>query len=1285
MSDYSTGLGIHCHHSLLTPQERDDSRHRRFEMELELLEHHGSLGNPRGDMYLILFALASEFENPLGVIFVNAQSDISISSFNTLYLFWLLYFVEKTPPSVEEDINARLVCNPNFLIIYQNSKKIFTGTHARTHSAIKRKLIVSNDFLKHLKQMELFQKGRECLCSILLSTQLSCYLPDLVMDLISSPAASPSSSSGSMVNACRLDIEFYSIPALKLADAKTTKETIDLWCGGDSFELHKNLEARADTNLQKVQMKFYPQAAYRFGDFVAKYVLNHTAWRLACRPEWSEIGKGGQWYRRETSHSEENSEQEIHRIPIYQHSAVPAVRKMDNLQRKCGCCGVTSFLFKIAVAVLGCGEAETQPCVNLQSSSTTPQATSHHHVSLNYRAILYIFLVQLGYSIQTVLPSIPAILASTESLEAIGMNVFDTRALVQTRLSGPKSQKRKAQHRVTKHRDNCPPNAQPDGIFSCFSLAGEDVGIPRRSRFDPTRKEETSEESCMLRQHRTTHYLHPISNFVQCSGEDPCKTLYPAFLPDDEHLWQRYVQQIYSMKLRDVHLFTGSHSPDQKHIEWIMEDLLDDDVSLDFHIPFALNVEAASAHLASWLSDDDAPSTFSVVGVFSCSTNTNLLEHELDPNLGKDLRLFVHLTTHLYTTDMQGGYREYSDEEIQSVRDFVGQRLLLALDTLLRPSELEATGEKLGKLKALFLLILGTTVGMRYTCPEIIDGTASEGHDLESKPEALVRLLCHYLIYIGKATSLLENSSDEKTLVGKWKSQWNKPAAFTWNCTKGLEMHYRIEPPADWIVSNSEDESMSSIDIDLDDLDDGAEFTLNGDLLKCGACQTFWSSLDKNGFCQNCQPAFSNDCVFQSLALVDPPSFTSEDSFSSDINSNWNAYQYYYSPVLPSDVDTTSHHTTTVSEPKCDEHRKTLEPFVGSGASNTPFCLAVRNLAACQNDLLPSDKVTTSDTTCLDPLTTPDDSPLEGRPKRRRITRRDPGDVPDHACQPDCQDVQTTRNPSYCSQCKMVPEKFITANLPTQDLCTHCAQKSQNFDIPPMLQLSSDKLADIYSNLFDNPLQSLEVMYMSQTGACATFNGKKDIPGDKMEMTTPRRKYQCEARTLRQVQKDQCTKPIMTEFSHCRSYKTLRKHHWLDSTTPQGATRASNPVPALPPAGLHETLKRKWACSYVSTNSTEDVAPWKRFSGTWSQRLDMSTPWNIEPLCNEAWRPYSPPQASYITWGNTSTNEVEEPSLSPSNITQAVCDAPSVEDLCANGVLSREKDGMGMKTPKLLI
>ena len=146
----------------------------------------------------------------------------------------------------------------------------------------------------------------------------------------------------------------------------------------------------------------------------------------------------------------------------------------------------------------------------------------------------------------------------------------------------------------------------------------------------------------------------------------------------------------------------------------------------------------------------------------------------------------------------------------------------------------------------------------------------------ELKQEALMRLLCHYLIFIGKATSLLEVSSDEATLVKKWRSQWNKPAAFTWNSSSGLEMHYRIQPPADWIVSSFEDDLMSSIDLDLSEQDGGDEFTLNADLVRCLSCDTFWAILDDNGYCRNCQ-SLDMSYIFQDSAL---PS-TANTSFGS--------------------------------------------------------------------------------------------------------------------------------------------------------------------------------------------------------------------------------------------------------------------------------------------------------------------------------------------------------------------------------------------------------------------
>ncbi|KAF2872673.1 hypothetical protein BDV95DRAFT_393082 [Massariosphaeria phaeospora] len=278
-----------------------------------------------------------------------------------------------------------------------------------------------------------------------------------------------------------------------------------------------------------------------------------------------------------------------------------------------------------------------------------------------------------------------------------------------------KRRKQQSQSRAKQERGKRPgySKATSAGAFACFSLAGNDVNMYHRSSFSTARKEEVRG----VRMKKACLRCRLLKR--ACSGDDPCKTCLAAARAaagTRALMWMECIRPSF----QTMNIFENANSIiDQARISNIMEDLLQDDVSLDFHIPFALNVEAASSHLASWLSDDYAPPTFSVVGIFSCSTNTNLLENALDPSLGRDLRLFVHLTTHLYTTGMQGGYQEYTHEEIRSVRDCVGNRLFRTLDPLLRPSEIEASEDKLSKLRSLFLLLLGITVGMRYTLGDV--------------------------------------------------------------------------------------------------------------------------------------------------------------------------------------------------------------------------------------------------------------------------------------------------------------------------------------------------------------------------------------------------------------------------------------------------------------------------------------------------------------------------------------------------------------------------------------
>lgn len=194
------------------------------------------------------------------------------------------------------------VCNPRVL---SSCCLPASGTHARTQGLVKGKLIVEHDLPKHLKQ-SLFADGGEYPVFCRYSSEpgdpgLDVILPELLLpphesdtqqDRIPQPrgfAMKVFNVKGEMFDAGKdvptHDIEFNSTPALDLADAKTTREIIDLRIkyGNNQPELYKHLEARKDTDLQKFRdtvrnthlesTRQYSQTAYRFGDYVCKYCL----------------------------------------------------------------------------------------------------------------------------------------------------------------------------------------------------------------------------------------------------------------------------------------------------------------------------------------------------------------------------------------------------------------------------------------------------------------------------------------------------------------------------------------------------------------------------------------------------------------------------------------------------------------------------------------------------------------------------------------------------------------------------------------------------------------------------------------------------------------------------------------------------------------------------------------------------------------------------------------------------------------------------------------------------
>ncbi|KAL8957975.1 MAG: hypothetical protein Q9193_004879, partial [Seirophora villosa] len=205
------------------------------------------------------------------------------------YIRWDAEGVEKIPENEEDDIKAVAdMINTIQKAQWNSHRHCYSGTHARTQGVVKGKLIVHDDLPKHLKQ-SMFDHGAEYPVVCRYSSEpgdpgLDDRIPqprgfamkvfNVNGDFLPSGAGIPTQ-----------DIEFNSTPALDLADAKTTREIIDLRIkyGTNQPELYKHLDARPDTELQKFRdsvrnthlesTRQYSQTAFRFGDYVAKYCL----------------------------------------------------------------------------------------------------------------------------------------------------------------------------------------------------------------------------------------------------------------------------------------------------------------------------------------------------------------------------------------------------------------------------------------------------------------------------------------------------------------------------------------------------------------------------------------------------------------------------------------------------------------------------------------------------------------------------------------------------------------------------------------------------------------------------------------------------------------------------------------------------------------------------------------------------------------------------------------------------------------------------------------------------
>ncbi|KAJ4569708.1 hypothetical protein HRR90_007006 [Exophiala dermatitidis] len=203
--------------------------------------------------------------------------------------------VTSRPEGEEEDIKAVAdMVNEIQKAPWNSHRHCYTGTHARTQGIVKGTLSTEPNLPAHLKQ-SMFAEEREwpVLCryssepgdpgldvrgqSVRTYVDATLTQNTLTQDRIPQPRGFAMKvfdvhgehfDAGKGLHLSTQDIEFNSTPALDLADAKTTREIIDLRIkfGNNQAELYKQLDARKDTELQKARDA-------RYGDYVIKYCL----------------------------------------------------------------------------------------------------------------------------------------------------------------------------------------------------------------------------------------------------------------------------------------------------------------------------------------------------------------------------------------------------------------------------------------------------------------------------------------------------------------------------------------------------------------------------------------------------------------------------------------------------------------------------------------------------------------------------------------------------------------------------------------------------------------------------------------------------------------------------------------------------------------------------------------------------------------------------------------------------------------------------------------------------
>lgn len=137
-------------------------------------------------------------------------------------------------------------------------------------------------------------------------------------------------------------------------------------------------------------------------------------------------------------------------------------------------------------------------------------------------------------------------------------------------------------------------------------------------------------------------------------------------------------------------------------------------------IPFAMDLESATKHIANWLVDGTNHLSFSLGHFLRSRELGHMLHGTLGADTGNQLRTMIFITNNItFREDLAADYRDHSLEELDKVRSYMGNAVLTSIDTMLRPVNLETSRRRPQVLHSLFLILFSFSVTARYSYLEV--------------------------------------------------------------------------------------------------------------------------------------------------------------------------------------------------------------------------------------------------------------------------------------------------------------------------------------------------------------------------------------------------------------------------------------------------------------------------------------------------------------------------------------------------------------------------------------